>query len=185
MSVMLTRVVRAAAFFCLSATLAGCPLIEDNDAQEDPISEPEPGCQPGIDRPADDGCNTCFCTEDGQWACTEMACEQPPPPRCAEGEALVDGECRTGCYSDQDCGVGAYCTAETECMADPSCPECEVCYGYCAPVVPPPACDCPAVWAPVCGEDGQTYGNACEAECAGVDAEHEGECAEPAPAPMP
>ena len=28
---------------------------------------------------------------------------------------------------------------------------------------------CPDVWAPVCGADGQTYGNACEARCAGVE----------------
>jgi hypothetical protein len=24
--------------------------------------------------PAEDGCNTCTCTEDGVWACTMMAC---------------------------------------------------------------------------------------------------------------
>jgi len=31
-------------------------------------------CQPGDTRPANDGCNTCSCTEDGTWSCTEMVC---------------------------------------------------------------------------------------------------------------
>ncbi len=45
--------------------------------------------------------------------------------------------------------------------------------GHCAEI--PTAC--PAVWDPVCGCDGVTYGNECEADRAGVTIAHYGECA--------
>lgn len=46
----------------------------------------------------------------------------------------------------------------------------------CNPEPEPPGCVCADIYAPVCGVDGVTYGNRCEADCAGVPIAHEGEC---------
>jgi len=48
------------------------------------------------------------------------------------------------------------------------------------PASPPapafPSCLCPALFAPVCAEDGQTYGNSCSAACQGSKTRCSGEC---------
>ncbi|NCX96854.1 MAG: hypothetical protein EBX41_10725 [Chitinophagia bacterium] len=37
-------------------------------------------------------------------------------------------------------------------------------------------CVCIKSWQPVCGKDGKTYGNSCEADCKGVIIVKNGEC---------
>lgn len=81
-----------------------------------------------------------------------------------------EGECASaGCVNNADCGREQYC-------AFPD--------GFCVEqtgIRPVGQCElrpriCPMVFDPVCGCDGQTYGNRCEAASAGVNVKHEGAC---------
>lgn len=44
------------------------------------------------------------------------------------------------------------------------------------PKLEPRDCVCPHVYDPVCGVNGTTYGNGCEAGCVGVEIAHKGRC---------
>ena len=105
--------------------------------------------RPGDTFPSSDGCNTCSCREDGQVACTLRACV-PDPDALQLGDAcggfrpVGSPECDTGLFCQHQ--AGALCGAADapgECVLIPDV--------------------CADIFDPVCGCDGLTYGNACEA----------------------
>ncbi|MCB9620126.1 MAG: hypothetical protein H6724_11845 [Sandaracinus sp.] len=105
----------------------------------------------------------------------EGPCEDLPPPP-PPGVCVPREEPPPECSADFDCGPGfecrtecapVYCEDGRDCMDAP-------CRSYCAPVEP--TCICPEIWAPVCGASGNTWSNACEAECYGDRVVGEGEC---------
>lgn len=75
----------------------------------------------------------------------------------APGAAAEEAEAGGRCVSDCDCPAGELCQPPD---------------GVCEPAV------CPRLFLPVCGLDGVTYGNACQARAAHVVIAHEGECGE-------
>jgi|GEM_PF-2916154 len=85
------------------------------------------------------------------------------PGGAMPGGAMPGGMMGTGgampqCSEASDCAEGETCV-EGQCQEDP--------------------CVCGEIYMPVCGADGVTYSNACEAMCAGVESTVEGECGDP------
>jgi hypothetical protein len=80
---------------------------------------------------------------------------------------LLDSGINKSCTKSGQCGPGQFCKFALGCGEDGP--------GTCAdrPKL------CPEYYSPVCGCDGKTYGNPCEAESVGVSVDHSGECNAP------
>jgi hypothetical protein len=70
-------------------------------------------CTPGDQQPANDGCNTCECSEDGTWGCTEIGCDptggDPTAGGSTEGGSTGAAECTPGDMMPADDGCNT-CT---------------------------------------------------------------------------
>ena len=102
------------------------------------------------------GCGTCECRPAPECSDDRM-CERFGSIDC--DQRCVEGSCVVQC--------GSECDDRNRCPDDLTCVE-----GRCVSE----GCDCPRLWAPVCGSDGVTYANGCQAECVNVDIESRGEC---------
>ena len=99
---------------CLSLLGAtGCDLADKDIGDETMGGSGEPGddCEPGDEVPAADGCNTCYCEDDGTLTCSAIGCGTGPEPQCEPGSSVpADDGCNT-CECNDDGTVGA-CTEE-------------------------------------------------------------------------
>jgi len=134
------------------AAAAGISVAKEGEcaAQGDGCDYEGKHYKAGESFPSSDGCNSCSCGPDGNVACTLRLCTNA----CG---GLLGLRCQANQYCsykvEDICGAA---DATGVCLDKP-----EV---------------CTAIWDPVCGCDGKTYGSECQAASAGIGISKKGEC---------
>lgn len=152
-------------FIVLALAVAGCAGENDDRVPHSALELCAPDACDDLDAPSSDAVSISPCSasdESGGVACAMVdgSCGRQPY-FCDEGELQVCGG-----FAGLPCGEGEYCAYESfTCGAGDQ-------TGVCRPR--PEACI--ELYAPVCGCDGETYGNACMAAAAGTSVASEGAC---------
>ena len=100
--------------------------------------------------------NECAANAAGVDILHDGPCDPPPPPPIRTCGGFLGQVCAEDQYCDYPQDSCGYADHLGQCKARPQA--------------------CPRLWAPVCGCDGQTYGNECAANAAGVDIHFDGPC---------
>jgi hypothetical protein len=124
-------------------------------------------------------CAASSCGAAGACMSRPMGCPRVFDPVCACNGTTYDNECLANA-AGQNVASRGECGTTTTCSSNRDCDAAQWCAG--AGCDTAGACQmrpiaCPEIFAPVCGCDGTTYGNECEAAAAGVRVASTGECA--------
>jgi len=127
---------------------------------------------------------TGHCYPDATGVCTTIpnACPAIWDPVCGCDGVTYGNECEAEMASMSIAHLGEcapFCGSDADCSAANQ--FCKFPEGACGVAAIPGRCTtiptaCPAIWDPVCGCDGQTYGNECESDMARVSVAHRGPC---------